>query len=695
MITRLGLSLALFTLTGLLSGPADACSNPINPTLSRSTIDTAAFHREFIVSGCADDVPAGGLPIVFGFHGGGERLHDKSGSGFLDFTGLSALHALVIVPVGNVSNNGHSWINAFPWMKPSPENDLGLPAALIDWIESQQNLPRTDLRRVYALGKSDGAGMSMALACHRDPRVNLVGVALVSGAYFGLESATNFGLEDHEICLPELPVRMMMMHGTGDQVMPYAGQNFLNQKALAHADDYWTSIDPTARLGSGWLRDYSRTYTADIARYVAALASRFFHCAGLDESPFGSATTLAVGRECNAPFQVLTVAGGNHVWPGHAMSGPDSGQYPNMDFDATAVIARFFSIPMSAERPQTSTHDLNGDSKSDIVWRDTTGDVGVWLMNGAVPLSTGAVSPVSTAWSIVGQRDFDGDGMGDLLWRDGSGDNAIWFMNGTQVASTASIPGLPVGWTVVGTGDFNGDGFGDILWEDNNGNLAVWLMSGPNMLSAGSVGAVPQNLWTVAGVGDFNGDGRADILWRDTSGNTSMWFMNGTAIASTASLGNVPTTWSVVGTGDFNGDGVADIAWRDSSGNVAIWLMNGATVLATGGLGNVATSWSMVQTGDYNGDGMSDFLWRDTIGNTAMWFMNGPAAVSSGGVGGVPGTWSIVGQRDFNGDGKYDLLWRDTGGNTAMWFMNGTTVASVGNLGTIPTSWTVQSINAE
>jgi poly(3-hydroxybutyrate) depolymerase len=338
-----GLSLAVFTLAGLLTGPAGACSNPINPTLSRSTIHTPLFVREFIVAGCADDVPREGLPIVFGFHGGGEQLHNESGSGFLDFTDLSALHALVIVPVGNVSNNGHSWINAFPWMKPNPENDLLLPAALIDWIALQPDLPRADFRRVYALGKSDGAGMSMALACHRDPRVNLVGVALVSGAYFGLESATNFGREDHEICLPKFPVRMMMVHGTGDGVMPYAGHNFLNTKALMYAKEYWTSIDPTASLDPL----FSQTYTADIARYVESLSRRVFRCLGFDERPFGSATTSAVGRECDAPFHVLTVTGGDHVWPGHAMSGPHSGQDPNMDFDATVEIARFFSIPMS------------------------------------------------------------------------------------------------------------------------------------------------------------------------------------------------------------------------------------------------------------------------------------------------------------------------------------------------------------
>jgi hypothetical protein len=77
---------------------------------------------------------------------------------------------------------------------------------------------------------------------------------------------------------------MMVVHGTGDQVMPYAGQNFLNPKALEHADDYWTSIDPTASVGP---LPTSRTYTADIARYVERLSSRVFHCAGFDETPFG------------------------------------------------------------------------------------------------------------------------------------------------------------------------------------------------------------------------------------------------------------------------------------------------------------------------------------------------------------------------------------------------------------------------
>src|SRR5258706_1104858 len=57
-------------------------------------------------------------------------------------------------------------------------------------------------------------------------------------------------------------------------------------------------------------------------------------------------------------------------------------------------------------------HDFNGDGKSDILWRDTSGNVAVWEMNGTTVLNpnTAGVENVPTTWSIVGQRDFNGDG---------------------------------------------------------------------------------------------------------------------------------------------------------------------------------------------------------------------------------------------------------------------------------------------
>jgi hypothetical protein len=286
-----------------------------------------------------------------------------------------------------------------------------------------------------------------------------------------------------------------------------------------------------------------------------------------------------------------------------------------------------------------SSHDFNGDGKSDIAWRDGT-NLAFWLMNGAGVTSAGGVSGLPSTWSIVGQRDFNGDGKADLLLRDTSGNIVMWFMNGTTVASTANVGNIPTNWTVVGVADFNGDGLGDILWTDGSGNYAVWLMSGATVLSSAGVGNVP-TAWAVVGTGDFNGDGMADILWQDNLGDIAIWFMNGVTVTSSAGVGNVPTNWSIVGTGDFNGDGMADIVWRDTVGDTSIWLMNGAAVLSAGGLGNIPTTWSIALIGDYNGDGMSDLLWRDSSGNTSMWFMSGANVASAVGVGNVATTWTV------------------------------------------------------
>jgi hypothetical protein len=47
-----------------------------------------------------------------------------------------------------------------------------------------------------------------------------------------------------------------------------------------------------------------------------------------------------------------------------------------------------------------------------------------------------------SVWLIVGTGDFNGDGNTDIRWRDISGNVAIWFMNGAQAqcAPAANAP---------------------------------------------------------------------------------------------------------------------------------------------------------------------------------------------------------------------------------------------------------------
>jgi hypothetical protein len=100
-------------------------------------------------------------------------------------------------------------------------------------------------------------------------------------------------------------------------------------------------------------------------------------------------------------------------------------------------------------RKVAGTGDFNGDGMSDILWRSTSGEVAIWLMNGTQLLSPGVdLGNVPTTWSTVQTGDYNGDGKSDILWRDTSGDTAIWFMNSTTISSTAIVGNIPTNWAV-------------------------------------------------------------------------------------------------------------------------------------------------------------------------------------------------------------------------------------------------------
>jgi hypothetical protein len=56
-------------------------------------------------------------------------------------------------------------------------------------------------------------------------------------------------------------------------------------------------------------------------------------------------------------------------------------------------------------------------------------------MNGTAVGSAAGVGNLPTNWSVVGTGDFNGDGFGDIMWRDTAGDIAVWLMNGSTITA--------------------------------------------------------------------------------------------------------------------------------------------------------------------------------------------------------------------------------------------------------------------
>jgi uncharacterized protein (TIGR03118 family) len=301
-----------------------------------------------------------------------------------------------------------------------------------------------------------------------------------------------------------------------------------------------------------------------------------------------------------------------------------------------------------------------------VMISDTDGGTHTALGNAVV------VVRITPAGDIVGRGDFNGDGKSDVLLRDSAGNLGMWLMNGS-VITTGAFVGSPGGtYTVAGVADFNGDGMADILLRDSTGTLGMWIMNGPVITSGALVGA-PGGSYTVAGVDDFNGDHKADILLRDALGNLGMWIMNGPVITSGASVGSIGSS-TVVGIGDFSGDARADILLRDAGGTLGIWFMNGSTVVAGASVGSPGSS-DVVAIADFNADTRADILLRDALGNIGLWVMNSNVIVGGGFVG-SPGGYTVAAAKDYSGDGKADILLRDPTGQLGMWIMNSSTITS-------------------
>jgi VCBS repeat protein len=306
-------------------------------------------------------------------------------------------------------------------------------------------------------------------------------------------------------------------------------------------------------------------------------------------------------------------------------------------------------------RQVSNTHDSNGDTASDVLWRDASGNVGSWLMKAAncsnlQAANTGAAGigsttvfgQVPTTWQIVGQRDFVGTGSSSILWRDSVGDVAIWLMGvgnngggttcnmaGGGISGVASLGPVPTTLSVVGTGEFNANGKGDILWQDTSGNLTVTLMNGTTMTGQRSIGKLPAG-YTVVGA-----DRRGWIFLNNpTTNDVTIWVVgcpgsSSTCTVTATDIGTAPGAWKIKALGDLDGNGTTDIAWMDTSSNVGAWFLKDVggtpTFIGSKVYGSVGPQWSIAQTGDMNGDGTADILWTDTSGNVGAWFLTGNA----------------------------------------------------------------------
>jgi polyhydroxybutyrate depolymerase len=256
---------------------------------SAGEIVSGGVTRRYLLHMPPNLVGQAGIPLVLVFHGFGSTAAQQAA-----LTGFSTLADAegfaVVYPEGSAEGTGEKQQWAFG-TREQGKADVRFIRDLVDRLVQSAGV---DGSRVFATGISNGAQMSMRLACDMADRI--AGVGLVAGGYPAKAE-----------CAPTRPVPAIVFHGTADRLLPYEGRPPV--------------MVPVRAFVAGWAKRNGCT------ERPAALP------------PQGEVRGEAwSGCSNDARVVLYTVEGKGHSWPGSTM--PE--RITTKDIDATRTVWRFF-----------------------------------------------------------------------------------------------------------------------------------------------------------------------------------------------------------------------------------------------------------------------------------------------------------------------------------------------------------------
>jgi hypothetical protein len=278
-------------------------------------------------------------------------------------------------------------------------------------------------------------------------------------------------------------------------------------------------------------------------------------------------------------------------------------------------------------RTVTPPADFVGNRLGDILWRNLiSGEVSIWIMNGANILQHPVVGTASLDWQILGVGDFDGSGRSSILWSNSvTGQLSVWFLNGGTLISNPSFYLSGVTGTIQAIGDLSGDSHADLVVHDSqNGNTWIFLNEGVPNFSVSWAGNVTTD-WEIAGIAKIAGNGTSQLIWRNrVTGQVAAWFFSGGVPVQFPIIGSADLAWQIKGFGDVNGDGREDIIWQNqNTGQVSVWLMDGTQLIGFANPGSAVYPWVFGGTYYPVANGAAQIVWRNNLsGQVWTWTVN-------------------------------------------------------------------------
>lgn len=254
------------------------------------------------------------MPLVLNFHGATSNAAQQEA--YTSFSPKADAEGFIVVYPQGVTTSAYSFTHFNAWQLSSPEpDDVAFTNQLLDTLQSQLCI---DTNRVFSTGLSNGAMMSVRLACSLSNRI--AAIAPVAGAYY---PPLALDLNAAETCPDTRPVPVIAFHGTSDTIVPYNG-------------------------GPGGIPGFMITFRLPIddntsAEDVMADWSAHNGCtSGRMESNVSTQVDKITYDTCGggATVELYRVNGGGHTWP-DAPDVPSLGKTTH-EINATNFIWTFF-----------------------------------------------------------------------------------------------------------------------------------------------------------------------------------------------------------------------------------------------------------------------------------------------------------------------------------------------------------------
>jgi polyhydroxybutyrate depolymerase len=175
---------------------------PVTPgTTTTQHITSGGLDREYTVHLPANYNRNRAYSVVMSFHG-----HKRTSQWQEELSGFSVYDTIAVYPQGLIGTDGESAWTGAPYS--AAADDVLFTSDLLDTLQKQLCV---DAKRIYATGKSNGAGFVGVLACRMPGRI--AAFAPVSGAFYPQGGD----------CNPSQHAAIIDFHGTADTTIPYNG----------------------------------------------------------------------------------------------------------------------------------------------------------------------------------------------------------------------------------------------------------------------------------------------------------------------------------------------------------------------------------------------------------------------------------------------------------------------------------------